>query len=302
MRIVDAALIGVERVVEGPEGALAAGGLGRLRQRAGGAWPSGEWRKTTPVPSSRNRRASTAQRGQAKSRSTTMSGPAVASIADVVVVAQERHRCAARSLIRKAMMMAIHTLRREQVLDAASTAVFAFFADPLNLEAITPPLLRFAVVTPEPVAMGVGTFIQYRLRLHGLPMRWDTLIQAWEPPRRFVDVQVRGPYRLWHHTHELTPLDDGRTLMPTRCATSWASDRSAPWPSARSCAATSRRSSPTAPSACRRCSADRRAARPSKMRPTPGRSPGESARWLQRTTPSGPTMTSARLVMPPGSK
>ena len=61
--------------------------------------------------------------------------------------------------------------------------------------------------------MGVGTFIQYRLRLHGVPVRWDTLIQAWEPPRRFVDVQVRGPYRLWHHTHELSPLDGGRTLM-----------------------------------------------------------------------------------------
>ena len=109
--------------------------------------------------------------------------------------------------------MAIHTLRREQALDADLDTVFAFFADPLNLEAITPPLLGFAVVTPAPIAMGVGTFIQYRLRLHGVPMRWDTLIQAWEPPRRFVDVQVRGPYRLWHHTHELTPLDDGRTLM-----------------------------------------------------------------------------------------
>jgi ligand-binding SRPBCC domain-containing protein len=111
------------------------------------------------------------------------------------------------------MMMAIHTLRREQTLDADVGTVFAFFADPLNLEAITPPLLSFAVVTPAPITMGIGTFIQYRLRVHGVPMRWDTLIQAWEPPRRFVDVQLRGPYRLWHHTHELAPLDDGRTLM-----------------------------------------------------------------------------------------
>lgn len=111
------------------------------------------------------------------------------------------------------MMMPIHTLRREQVVDADLDTVFAFFADPFNLEAITPPLLRFAVVTPPPIAMGAGTFIQYRLRVHGVPVRWDTLIQAWEPPRRFVDVQVRGPYRLWHHTHELSALDDGRTLM-----------------------------------------------------------------------------------------
>jgi ligand-binding SRPBCC domain-containing protein len=111
------------------------------------------------------------------------------------------------------MMTSIHTLRREQPLDAPPEAVFAFFADPFNLEAITPPLLRFAVVTPAPIAMGVGTFIQYRLRLRGVPLRWDTLIQTWEPPRRFVDVQVRGPYRLWHHAHELEPLDGGRTLM-----------------------------------------------------------------------------------------
>jgi ligand-binding SRPBCC domain-containing protein len=111
------------------------------------------------------------------------------------------------------MMMAIHTLRREQVIDASPEAVFAFFADPFNLETITPPLLRFAVVTPPPIAMGVGTFIRYRLRLHGVPLRWDTLIEAWEPPRRFVDVQLRGPYRVWHHSHEVSPLDDGRTLM-----------------------------------------------------------------------------------------
>jgi ligand-binding SRPBCC domain-containing protein len=110
-------------------------------------------------------------------------------------------------------MMAIHTLRREQVLDATPRDVFAFFADARNLEAITPPLLRFHVVTPAPIEMAVGTFIQYRLRLHGVPIRWDTLIQAWEPPHRFVDVQVRGPYRLWHHTHEVEPAGDGRSVV-----------------------------------------------------------------------------------------
>jgi len=110
-------------------------------------------------------------------------------------------------------MMAIHTLRREQILDAPADAAFAFFADARNLEAITPPLLRFEVVTPAPIDMAVGTFIQYRLRWRGVPIRWDTLIQAWEPPLRFVDVQVRGPYRLWHHTHEVQALDRGRSLM-----------------------------------------------------------------------------------------
>ena len=105
-------------------------------------------------------------------------------------------------------------LRREQRLEAPPAAVFPFFADARNLEAITPPLLRFRLLTPDPISMGVGTFLQYALRLRGVPVRWDTLIQEWEPPHRFVDVQVRGPYRLWHHTHELVALDGGSaTLM-----------------------------------------------------------------------------------------
>src|SRR3954468_23130403 len=111
-------------------------------------------------------------------------------------------------------MGSIHFLHREQRLEAPPSVVFPFFADARNLEAITPPLLRFRLLTPEPVSMGVGTFLQYALRVHGVPVRWDTLIQEWAPPRRFVDVQVRGPYRLWHHTHELEPLDGGAgTLM-----------------------------------------------------------------------------------------
>ncbi|WP_205698188.1 SRPBCC family protein [Conexibacter sp. SYSU D00693] len=108
--------------------------------------------------------------------------------------------------------MRIHTLHREQVLDGTPAEVFPFFADARNLEAITPPLLRFRVLTPDP-PMAAGTFLQYRLRVHGLPVSWDTLIQEWEPDRRFVDVQVRGPYALWHHTHEFAPEGDGRTRM-----------------------------------------------------------------------------------------
>src|SRR4051812_47238791 len=108
----------------------------------------------------------------------------------------------------------IHVLRREQRLEAPPEAVFPFFADARNLEAITPPLLQFRLLTPDPISMGPGTFLQYALRIHGVPVRWDTLIQDWDPPHRFVDVQVRGPYRLWHHTHELEPLDGGTaTLM-----------------------------------------------------------------------------------------
>ena len=109
--------------------------------------------------------------------------------------------------------MRVHTLTRRQDLPLPPEQVFPFFADARNLEAITPPLLRFRVVTPEPIEMGVGTFLQYRLRVHGLPVGWDTLIQAWDPPHRFVDVQARGPYALWHHTHDFSPLPGGGTRM-----------------------------------------------------------------------------------------
>ena len=111
--------------------------------------------------------------------------------------------------------MRIHELRREQVLDGTPEELFGFFADAFNLEALTPPLLRFRVVTPAPIEMGAGAFIQYRLRLHGVPFGWKTLIQAWEPPHRFVDVQVSGPYALWHHTHELEVHADGTLMRDT---------------------------------------------------------------------------------------
>jgi ligand-binding SRPBCC domain-containing protein len=109
--------------------------------------------------------------------------------------------------------MRIHTLRREQELDGTPDEVFPFFADAFNLEEITPPLLRFRVVTPGPIDMHVGTLIQYRLRLRGMPVTWKTLIQDWTPSRRFVDTQLSGPYALWHHTHTFDPLPGERTLM-----------------------------------------------------------------------------------------
>lgn len=110
--------------------------------------------------------------------------------------------------------MKVHVLEREQVLGLPPDRVFPFFADARNLEAITPPLLRFRVVTPEPIEMAKGTRLRYRLRVHGVPIGWDTVIAEWDPPRRFVDVQVRGPYAIWHHTHAFEPHDGGaRTLM-----------------------------------------------------------------------------------------
>ena len=73
-------------------------------------------------------------------------------------------------------------------------------------------MANFHVVTPM-LEMRQGTLIEYRLKLHGLPIRWLTQIEAWAPGERFVDVQLRGPYALWHHTHEFEPAGDGHTLM-----------------------------------------------------------------------------------------
>jgi ligand-binding SRPBCC domain-containing protein len=109
--------------------------------------------------------------------------------------------------------MRLHQLEREQRLGRPPADVFAFFADAANLEALTPPLLRFEVTTPGPLAMAAGTRIGYRLRLHGLRLRWLTEIREWAPPHRFVDAQLRGPYAVWRHTHEFEALAGGGTLM-----------------------------------------------------------------------------------------
>ena len=110
-------------------------------------------------------------------------------------------------------MFGYHLLRREQTLPGAPDDVFRFFADAGNLEAITPPWLGFSIVTPRPIDMAIGTTIEYELKLHGLPISWLTQIGDWQPGRRFVDAQLRGPYALWHHTHEFEPAPGGATLM-----------------------------------------------------------------------------------------
>ena len=105
-----------------------------------------------------------------------------------------------------------HTLRREQLLPGATDEVFRFFADARNLERITPPWLNFHVRSADP--MGAGALIEYRLALHGIPIRWLTRIEEWVPGVRFVDVQLKGPYARWHHTHEFDPVGShGQTLM-----------------------------------------------------------------------------------------
>jgi ligand-binding SRPBCC domain-containing protein len=107
--------------------------------------------------------------------------------------------------------MNVHLLERSQRIPRPVAEVFAFYADAFNLETITPPWLGFRVVTPGPIHMRPGALIEYRLRLHGLPVRWVTRIERWEAGRRFIDVQLKGPYRLWHHTHDFEA--DGDTTI-----------------------------------------------------------------------------------------
>jgi ligand-binding SRPBCC domain-containing protein len=113
--------------------------------------------------------------------------------------------------------MHVEHLERAQVVARPVDEVFAFYARAGNLELITPPWLSFRVLTPEPLEMRSGTMIDYRLRLHGVPVWWTSRIGEWHENRLFVDRQVRGPYRLWHHRHEFEPLD-GATRVRDRVA------------------------------------------------------------------------------------
>jgi ligand-binding SRPBCC domain-containing protein len=103
-----------------------------------------------------------------------------------------------------------HLLFREQRIPAPLESVFEFFSGARNLDRITPPWLNFKILqAPEVISECV--MIYYRLAWHGIPMRWTTRIEEWRPPHRFVDLQLRGPYRLWHHTS--FESKDGGTLM-----------------------------------------------------------------------------------------
>ena len=105
--------------------------------------------------------------------------------------------------------MKTERLFREVLLPGAPEEIFAFFSDATNLETLTPPWLHFRVLTPAPIEMGVGTRIDYRLRVRGIPLRWTSRITAWEPPHRFVDEQERGPYRRWVHEHRFEACGEG---------------------------------------------------------------------------------------------
>ena len=100
-------------------------------------------------------------------------------------------------------------LEGAQWLPCPRERVFEFFSDVFQLETITPPWLRFSVLTPPPVHLQLGTKLDYRLRVHGVPLRWQSYISQWDPPHRFADEQLRGPYWSWHHQHEFETVENG---------------------------------------------------------------------------------------------
>ncbi len=97
----------------------------------------------------------------------------------------------------------------ETYLARPRSEVFPFFAEARNLQTLTPPWLKFEVLTPSPIILRPGALIDYRITVHGIPIRWRTEITEWDPPHRFVDVQLSGPYTLWHHTHTFEERNGG---------------------------------------------------------------------------------------------
>lgn len=105
--------------------------------------------------------------------------------------------------------MRTYQLQTNLWLPRPQREIFRFFSDPINLEKITPPWLRFEILSPSSLVVARGTRIDYRLRIRGLPIRWQSAITLWEPPLRFVDQQTRGPYRIWIHEHTFSGCEDG---------------------------------------------------------------------------------------------
>jgi ligand-binding SRPBCC domain-containing protein len=105
----------------------------------------------------------------------------------------------------------IHKLERTQVVPIPIHAAFDFFSDPRNLQRLTPDTVHFQFLKAPPEKVSPGTVLEYRLRLWGVPVKWRTRIEIVEAPTRFIDVQDKGPYAMWRHTHSFRELDANRT-------------------------------------------------------------------------------------------
>ena len=112
-------------------------------------------------------------------------------------------------------MPTAHRFEQVQFIPRKRSEVFAFFEDAANLERLTPAFLHFRIVTPRPIAMQPGALIDYELRLYGVPLRWRTRIETYQPGSSFTDIQLKGPYRRWHHTHEFRDVPGGTEMRDT---------------------------------------------------------------------------------------
>ena len=109
--------------------------------------------------------------------------------------------------------MKLYHLHREQTFKLGQEQLFAFFENPVNLERITPESVGFTILTPSPIVMRAGLVLDYSIKLIGIPIRWTTLISSYDPPERFSDVALKGPYAFWHHTHSFVANSDCSTTM-----------------------------------------------------------------------------------------
>ena len=109
--------------------------------------------------------------------------------------------------------MSEHILERKQIIERPREEVFEFFADAGNLQRITPPELKFHILTPQPIDIKKGTLIDYQLKLRGIPITWKTEITEWNPPFDFVDTALKSPYKQWIHRHRFTVGERGETVM-----------------------------------------------------------------------------------------
>jgi len=107
----------------------------------------------------------------------------------------------------------LYTLKKEQIIPRNILDVFDFFSKPENLSVITPSKMGFKILTPSPIEMKEGALIDYTVKIIGLPIRWTTLITKYDPPNLFIDQQLKGPYSMWHHTHNFKKLNDNETLI-----------------------------------------------------------------------------------------
>jgi ligand-binding SRPBCC domain-containing protein len=108
--------------------------------------------------------------------------------------------------------MKTHRFQTQLWLLQPRDRIFLFFSNPHNLDRLTPAWLKFEILTPLPVLMKQGALLDYRLRIRGLPVRWQSEITVWDPPGRFIDRQTRGPYSLWIHEHLFEDCQGGTLI------------------------------------------------------------------------------------------